>query len=207
MTQSEPCGTQKIWTFIRKPIISGTLLCAFASIIFVLPFVYFNTPDMFYVDKTSAQNILEMMNNSFIALFGFVGLIITFSFKNLLDKKDLIEKSRMEIDLKKLESGQTFYGTTPTIHEARRLEKLIEKYDEKDREIEAKLNQMKNNIKKAGFYGSSAIGFSIGCLIFNFCSLGFIINKGLHVYFLFILMFLFIENLMITMITVSIILE
>jgi len=204
--ESEYCIQKKVRDFINKTHINWIFICFLLSIIFILPFLFLHSSDRIFISSEITNKILDLLNDVFIGLFGFVGLIIVFVYGNLLTEKRQLEKSEMETNFKFIELRQQITPLKGSIKQQAYTEfstdilSHLQKFDKE-------LKDNSNRIHKALIYGVLAIGFSVVCIVTNVIAFGTITEKGLHYAIILMLIYFFFLCILFTNMTIRIVIK
>lgn len=201
--ESNTCIQRRIFNSLKKPYIWGTIFFALLSIIQAFLFLDFPYSCPFYITVEKAERVLNALNDIFIALFGFVGLIIVFVYGTFLTEKGHLERIRLETNLKRLEIKRQSRGAALRSPSKRAYKESLESYDKELKEIGNKIDQNKDKIKKASFYGVMSMGLSISSLIYLLFVYGLLNESGIHFFHLFILFLLFFECTLLIIIVIG----
>ena len=149
-----------------------------------------------YIPVALSNRVLSSLIDVSIALFGFVGLILVFTFRNLLTTKGQLEKERFEtqsklgeLEVLKMNAsggrGEYFGAMVPKIEES------IENCNKRIEKIDDDLAHNKKQIEKASFLSFASLGIAFVCILMNIWTFGAVGNEGLHFLNLTILLSLF----------------
>lgn len=154
-----------------------------------------------------ADKVLTSLIDVSIALFGFVGLILVFTLRNLLSTKGSLQKEKFDSDLRKMELDHQFLPTVmrqDTLGLGR-VQEFSELYENRSKDIEEKLKQNEKQIKNALYYGVLSLGFSISCTLLSIWAFGAVSNAlhFLHITLPILLFFMCINCIFMTIRTVT----
>ena len=179
-----PCVQERLLDFIKVNLLWVVIFpiqigCSFLISYFPL-FLY--PSEKFLIPANLSNQSLSLLIDVFIALFGFVGLILVFILGNLLATKRELEKEKFETHIKLAELEMQALGRGGL-----QLERSRGLLEEASKTIKTRLNQIDNNldhngdqINKASSYGTMAIGSSVVCIFIDIWAFGAITEGGLH---------------------------
>lgn len=156
---------------------------------------YFLTSYYPYIPIDLSNRVLSSLIDVSIALFGFVGLILVFTFRNLLTTKGDLQKEKFEISLKTTQFD--LQKASKLLHAGSGLllmtfeEEAIKKCDVRIEEIDDDLTRNENQIKDASFLSFASLGIAFVCILMNVWTFGAVGNEGLHFFNLTVLLSLF----------------
>ncbi len=137
-------------------------------------------PHTFYIPTNVANQVLSSLIDVSIALFGFVGLILVFTLRNLLTTKGNLQKEKFNSSITKIHYDRQLLPTL--LYDKNALGhsmEAIEKYEQRLEEIDKSISHNKKQINDALFFGVVAIGFAVSCTFMSILAFGAISN-GLH---------------------------
>lgn len=148
-----------------------------------------------YIPVDLSNRVLSSLIDVFIALFGFVGLILVFSFRTLLTTKGDSQREKFEIGLRR--SQFDLQKASRLLHAGGDLllmafeEEAIKKCDVRIKEINNDLARNKKQIEEASFLGFASLGIAFACILMCVWTFGAVGNEGLHFFTLTFLLSLF----------------
>jgi len=145
---------------------------------------FFLASDFPFILVELSNRVLSSLIDVSIALFGFVGLILVFTFRNLLTTKGDLQRERFEINLKKtqfdLQKASKFFSAGFDHLLMTYEEKSIEKCDVRIEEIDDDLTRNEKQIKEASSLGFASLGIAFVCILMNIWTFGAVGDEGLH---------------------------
>lgn len=148
-------------------------LCFGVSVVIFL----FHPLEGYRIPKDLTLLVLNSFTGVFVALFGFTGLILTFTLGNLLTAKRELEKERFETNMKHAEleieakKVSQYTQVSTTVHET--IENRLS-------EIKDNLNKNADKVRKVTRLGVMAVGSAVTCIIMNIWAFGDTTNGGMH---------------------------
>ena len=142
-----------------------------------------------------SNRILSSTLDVSIALFGFAGLILVFTFRNLLTTKGDLQKERFEISLKMSQFDvlkiSKLPGGSMGAYEMIFAGEAQKKCEVRTEEIDDELARNKMQIERASFLGFGSLGIAFVCILVNVGYFGLVRSEGMNFLNLTILLSLF----------------
>jgi len=147
---------------------------------------YFLTSTYPYIPVDLSNQVLSSLIDVSIALFGFVGLILVFTLRNLLTTKGNLQREKLDTDLKisQLEFKSIALETATEIYVKTigGLESTIEKCRKRLEEINDGITHNEKQIKKAPFLNFASLGVAFVCILMSVWTFGAVGDEGLHLF-------------------------
>lgn len=183
-SNNKVCVQKRVLDFLRTNQVSIIKWIIVGSGQIVLSFVigyYFlmSAEYPFIIPAEQSNRVLDSLLDVFIALFGFVGLILVFTFRNLLTTKGNLKRERLDVDLKisqlKVQSLAARGG-----RELEYLQAAKGKCVERIKEIGDGLARNKKHIGKASYLGFMSLGIAVVCVLMDVWAFTAVTKEGLH---------------------------
>lgn len=196
---TKPCVQKRLLNFAKSNKWWIVVFLIQVGFSFAISFFFMHPSEAYRVSTDLSKLLLSSLIDVFIALFGFVGLILVFIFEILLRAKEQLEKERFEVVSKRrefevqmaleFEKALILKGsqTTDLVKQVRK------NLDDRINEVGNRLTSNKKQIRDALFSGTMAIGTAVTCILMNIWAFGDIINEveGIHFFDITLLLSLF----------------
>jgi len=156
---------------------------------------FLSLPHYPYIPVDLSNRVLSSLIDVSIALFGFVGLILVFTFRNLLTTKGNLQRERLDTDLRmsqfRIQSWEVMMHGVSSKMVGKDLKTAIAKCGKRIKEIDDDLAHNKEQIKKASYHGLMSVGFAVVCILTSVWLFGAVTNEGLYLINLVVLLSFF----------------
>lgn len=210
-SDKKPCVQERVLNFINtywRWIIVSTFQI---YISFWLSYFLSSLVHPFFIPVDLSNQILGSLIDVFVALFGFVGLILVFAFRNLLTTKGNLQKEKLDTDLKI--SQLEYQDLDRKLHVPlnkeieRNLASAKEKCVKRSEEINDELISNKKQMKAASYLGRWSLALALACVLMNVLAFGFVTYEGLHFFTIAILLSLLFIWLDVTFVSIRTVID